>query len=120
MRLMWTTDRLREVMAARAEMAPASPVVGRALLFFERWKGRTEENYSRAEAKRELDATLDHLEPDAFPAERQGEFNGLRELRVYAQDYVKQREAKYSLSKAIGKVAAVVAPKKDKVRDRER
>ena len=83
---MWTNQKLLEVVKARCEMAPASPLVGRALLFHERWQGRTEEDYPRDEAKRELDDSLDMMEPDSIPDERPGEFNGLRELRAYARN----------------------------------
>jgi hypothetical protein len=90
---MWTVEKLREASVARGERS-TSPVVDRALLAFERWKGRTEETYSRDQAKKDLDAILDKLDMVNLPPERRGEFPGLRELRSYARERAKEREAK--------------------------
>ena len=114
---MWTVEKLREASVARGERS-TSPVVDRALLAFERWKGRTEETYSRDQAKKDLDAVLDKLDMASFPRERRGEFPGLRELRSYARERAKEREA--MLGKVVKAVKQMVGQVKHTVPQKER
>lgn len=89
---MWTVGKLRDVIEARGETMPDNQLVGEALLAHERLHGRTEEDYSRGKAAKELDQLLDRID-DEFPPRKAAEYAGLKELRAYAQDRAKKRDA---------------------------
>lgn len=80
----WTLDKLRQVAADRGEDF-SSKDVGKVLLAHERACGRTEEDYSRDKAARELDALLDGLTSPLSQIGARG-YPGLRQLLRYAAD----------------------------------
>jgi len=67
---MWTVEKLLEASKARGEFELA-PMVERALLAHERWKGRTEERYPADKAKGELDAFSTEWIPSSCRSRRQ-------------------------------------------------
>ncbi len=86
----WSKDRLRAIASERGETAAEVNGFGRLLLAHERSKGRTEEDYPRDEAGKELDALLDG-QVSPLPQEAAREYAGLKQLRTYASNRALQR-----------------------------
>ncbi len=82
---MWTLEKLREVVADRGENASEASSVGQLLLAHERLKGRTEEDYPRDKAAKELDLLLETA-AGPLPRPQAREYPGLKQLRAYAVD----------------------------------
>lgn len=104
MKAVWTVEKLRQVAEARGELVPDNRWVGELLLSHERYRGRTEEDYPKAKAQRELDAALDNgklLLPPVSPRE----YKGLKQLRSYAEDRGRQRQ--HEADKATDKTTAL-------------
>lgn len=104
---MWTVEKLRAIAAARGEMESDATVVGVVLLAHERARGRTEEDYPRDKARKELDAALDGL-AGSLPQARAQEYPGLKQLRAYAADRMLARPA--TKVNEVAKSAEPVAP----------
>lgn len=81
----WTVAHLRKWIEGRGEKAPHETWVQEALLAHERFRGRTDENYSKQKAERELHRLLDGREGE-FPPARDNEYKGMTQLRAYVQD----------------------------------
>lgn len=81
----WSRDRLRALAAERGETGVGADAVGTVLLAHERLRGRTEEDYARDRAGKELDALLER-QATPLPQEAAREYAGLRQLRAYAAD----------------------------------
>lgn len=92
----WSKDKLRALAAERGETA--SEIIGKVLLAHERMKGRTEEDYPRDVANRELDALLDG-QTTPLPQVTAQEYGGLKQLRAYAADRGLQRAVAQSTEK---------------------
>lgn len=94
----WSRDKLKVLAAERGETAADTASVGRLLLAHERMKGRTEEDYPRDAALKELD---DLLEKQTVPLPQASarEFMGLKQLRSYAADRGLQRAVSQSANK---------------------
>lgn len=78
----WSKDKLRALAHERGETAVG---VGQLLLAHERMRGRTEEDYPRDKAAKELDALLER-QVAPLPHRMAREYAGLEQLRTYAAD----------------------------------
>ena len=94
----WSKDRLRALAAERGETGVGADGVGKVLLAHERLRGRTEEDYARDEAGRELDAVLER-QTMPLPHEAVREYPGLKQLRAYAADKALSRAVVQSVKK---------------------
>ena len=81
----WSKDTLRALAAERGETGVGLVAVGQVLLAHERFRGRTEEDYARDQAGKELDALLERQATPLPPATAR-EYPGLKQLRGYAAD----------------------------------
>lgn len=87
---MWTHANLKQL--ARRYGEPSSAAWDALVLAHERFRGRTEEDYPPAQAQQELDRLLD-AHPDLIPSEADHEYLGLTQLRSYAMERDRQRDA---------------------------
>ena len=87
---MWNPDKLREIARQRGEASAITGPVAQAILFHERWQGRTEERYPREKARADLERILAQMQPGHIPAPRPGEFAGLTQLRNFARARAKE------------------------------
>lgn len=87
----WTVAHLRKWIEGRGDKAPQEMWVQEALLAHERFRGRTDENYSKHKAERELHRLLEGRESE-FPRARDGEYKGMTQLRAYVRDREKVQE----------------------------
>lgn len=79
----WSKDKLRALASERGETG--HDALGRLLLAHERLRGRTEEDYPRDKAGKELDALLER-QVTPLPLETAREYPGLKQLRAYTVD----------------------------------
>lgn len=79
----WSKDKLRALASERGETG--NDGLGRLLLAHERLRGRTEEDYPRDKAGKELDALLER-QVTPLPRETAREYPGLKQLRAYTAD----------------------------------
>lgn len=93
----WSKDKLRALAIERGEGEKA---VGILLLAHERMRGRTEEDYARDTAEKELDALLER-HALRIPGEVANEYPGLKQLRGYASDQALSRAVGVSSGKGI-------------------
>ena len=91
----WSKDKLRALAVERGETVAG---IGGVLLAHERMRGRTEEDYPRDVAGKELDALLER-QSSPLPLECTREYAGLKQLRAYASDRALQRAASQSAEK---------------------
>lgn len=115
---MWTVERLRDEVEARGQSMPSAELVGHALLAYERWQGRTEEDYNPHKAKRELDRILDLVEWKGLPLPRNNEFPGMQELRAYSAERKHARESEQQKAGATMEKPAPVQESAKPVSDR--
>jgi hypothetical protein len=87
---MWKPDKLREIARQRGEDSAIKGPVAEAILFHERWQGRTEERYPREKARAELERILAQMQPGHIPVPRAGEFAGLTQLRNFVRARAKE------------------------------
>lgn len=104
MKAAWTVEKLRQVAEARGELVPDNRWVGELLLSHERYRGRTEEDYPKAKAQRELDAALDKGNVSMPPVSPR-EYRGLKQLRSYVDERGRQRQ--HEAGKATDKTTAL-------------
>lgn len=102
----WSKDKLRAVAAERGETAADSDALGRLLLAHERLRGRTEEDYPRDEAGKELDALLER-QASPLPQDAAREYAGLKQLRAYVADRALQPAVSQSAVKEKAEPAPV-------------
>lgn len=95
----WNKDKLRAVAVERGEAVPDDGTIGRLLLAHERMRGRTEEDYPRDIAGKELDAMLER-QSAPLPQESGREYSGLKQLRTYAAGQALSRAVTHTLSNA--------------------
>lgn len=91
----WSKEKLRALVAERGETAVG---IGGLLLAHERLRGRTEEDYPREKAGKELDALLER-QAAPLPYESAREYPGLKQLRTYAADKALTRAMMQSAAK---------------------
>ena len=96
----WSKDKLWAVAVERGEAAADAALVGRLLLAHERLRGRTEEDYPRGIAGKELDAILER-QSAPLPQESGREYSGLKQLRSYAAGWALSRAVTQTLSNAM-------------------
>ena len=110
---------------------PRIPHLAEVLLASERYHGRTEEDYSKPKAERELNHHLTAMGEKAFPEPKGGEYDGLTLARSYAEPFFKeQAEARKALAdheaglpKLVDKPDGsfeIITPRKKRERDHER
>lgn len=89
---MWTLKDLQAVAERRGELNALNGNGAEALLAHERSKGRTEEKFAREEAKQELDKLL-AAGGVVLPDARDGEYDGLQELRKAVAEFEREQAA---------------------------
>lgn len=116
----WSKDKLRALAVERGEAAAG---IGPLLLAHERMRGRTEEDYPREQAAKQLEALLER-QAGPLPSATAQEFGALKQLRAYAADKALSRavaqsgpKAEPAPEKAAGQVERAAAPR-DQERDR--
>lgn len=88
----WSKEKLLALAHERGETAVG---VGQLLLAHERMRGRTEEDYPRDKAAKELDALLER-QAAPLPQRIEREYAGLEQLRTYAADKALSRALVHS------------------------